>query len=165
MTPHDHGVVERNKATFRRLQEEVIMKGRMELVEEIFAPDFTILRAGTAELMIAGNLPPYPQVGTAYERFANGRNRMTAALSGQRRTIEAIGGEGDTVWARWRISAVHSGEYLGVAPTGKRLEYTEVGFLRFDADGRITEGWFLCDEVNLARQLGLSLRPGDQANP
>ncbi|MFI8793722.1 ester cyclase [Streptomyces sp. NPDC055105] len=159
MTSHDHDVVERNKATFRRLQEEVIVKGRVELVEEIFAPDFTTLRAGTADLMISQNRPPYPQSGTAHERFISGRQRMTEALSDQERTIEAIGGEGDTVWARWRISAVHSGEYLGVPPTGKRLEYTEVGFLRFDADGRIAEGWFLCDEVNIARQLGLALVP------
>lgn len=152
-------VVERNKTTFRRLQEEVIVKGRLDLVEEIFAPDFTTLRAGTADLMLSQSLPPYPQSGTAHERFINGWKRMTEALSGQERTIESIGGEGDTVWARWRISAVHSGAYLGVPPTGERLEYTEVGFLRFDSDGRIAEGWFLCDEVNLARQLGLSLVP------
>ncbi len=159
MTPREQDVVERNKATFRLLQEEVIVKGRLELVEKIFSPDFTALRAGTADLMASRNRPPYPQSGTAYERFTSGWKRMTEALSDQRRTIEAIGGEGDTVWARWRISAVHSGEYLGVPPTGERLEYTEVGFLRFDDDGRMVEGWFLCEEVNIARQLGLSLHP------
>ncbi|MEU9349154.1 ester cyclase [Streptomyces sp. NPDC048278] len=159
MTSPDHDVVERNKATFLRLQEEVIVKGRLDLVEEIFAPDFITARAGTAALMISRNRPPYPQSGTVYERFITGWKHMTETFSGQQRTIEAIGGEGDTVWARWRISAVHTGDFLGVPPTGKRLEYTEVGFVRFDADGRIREGWFLCDEVNLARQLGLSLMP------
>jgi predicted ester cyclase len=160
MTSADqHNTVERNKATFRRLQEEVIVKGRLELVEEIFAPDFTTLRAGTADLMIAQGLPSYPQTGTAHERFVNGWKRMTETLSDQERTIEAIGGEDDVVWARWRISATHNLTYLGVAPTGKRLHYTEVGFLRFGADGRITEGWFVCDELNIARQLGLSLTP------
>jgi predicted ester cyclase len=109
--------------------------------------------------MISADLPPYPQSGTVSERFISGWKRMTGLLSDQERTIEAIGGEGDTVWARWRISATHSGAYLGVPPTGKRLHYTEVGFLRFDDDGRISEGWFLCEEVNLARQLGLSLAP------
>jgi predicted ester cyclase len=152
-----HEKVERNKATFRRLQEEVIVQGRLELVEEIFSPDFTTLRAGTADLMVVQGLPPYPQTGTAHERFINGWKRMTQTLSDQERTIEAIGGEGDVVWARWRISATHSDTYVGVSATGERLHYTEVGFLRFGADGRITEGWFLCDEVNIARQLGLTL--------
>jgi len=155
MTPQE--VVERNKNTFRRLQQDVIVGGRLELAEEIFAPEFVTLRAGTADLMIAADLPPYPRSGTAVERFISGWKRMTGLLSDQERTIEAIGGEGDVVWARWRISATHSGEYLGVPPTGNRLHYTEVGFLRFDREGRIIEGWFLCDEVNLARQLGLTL--------
>jgi len=30
--------------------------------------------------------------------------------------------------------------------------------VRFDRDGRIVESWFQADELNLAHQLGLTLR-------
>ncbi|MGW2052042.1 ester cyclase [Streptomyces sp. NPDC001858] len=51
-------------------------------------------------------------------------------------------------------AATQTGTFLGRPATGRAVTYTEVAFLRFDEVGRIAEGWFLCDEFNLAAQLG-----------
>jgi predicted ester cyclase len=148
-------IVERNKATFRLLQLEVIAGGRLELLPEVFAPSFRARRAGLSDLMrLAGRAKGHP-AGDAYEQFTAGYRAMTAMLADQSRVIEELEGSGDTVWARWRIEATHAGPFLGIAPTGRRVSWTEVGFLRFDDAGRITDGWFLADELNLALQLGI----------
>lgn len=62
--------------------------------------------------------------------------------------------EGDTVAGRFRCSGTHLGEFLGEAPTGKRMEVEEVFFLRAE-DGRFVEFWGLEDSLGRMRQLGL----------
>ncbi|UCH36922.1 MAG: ester cyclase, partial [Candidatus Bathyarchaeota archaeon] len=37
------------------------------------------------------------------------------------RTIEDIIAEGDKVWVRAKITGTHTGDYLGIAPTGKKF--------------------------------------------
>ncbi|MGW0730239.1 ester cyclase [Streptomyces mirabilis] len=150
----DAARVERNKETFRRLQYEVIVGGRDELIEEIFSPEFTTLRAGLADLAAASGRASYPSAGSVYDRFRAGLAGMKLALGDQEREIVELHGTGDLLWARFDIHAAHTGTFLGRPATGKAVTYTEVAFLRFDEDGRIAEGWFLCDEFNLAAQLG-----------
>jgi predicted ester cyclase len=149
--------VERNKATFRLLQTEVIAGGRLDLLRDVFAASFRAHRTGLGDLMRLAGRPETPPTGDAYEQFAAGYRAMTAVLADQTRVIEELQGSGDAVWARWRIEATHAGPFLGIAPTGRRVSWTEVGFLRFDETGRIADGWFLADELNLALQLGMQV--------
>ena len=46
--------------------------------------------------------------------------------------------EGDKVWARVATSGGHTGEWKGIAPTGRRWTNTGVIFLRI-ANGRVAE--------------------------
>ena len=63
-------------------------------------------------------------------------------------------GEGDMVAGRFRCSGTHLGEFLGEAPTGRRMEVEEVFFLRAEGD-RFEEFWGLEDSLGRMRQLGL----------
>src|SRR4028118_1208964 len=58
--------------------------------------------------------------------------------------IVQVVGEGDTVAGRFRCSGTHLGEFLGEAPTGRRMEVEEVFFLRAEGD-RFEEFWGLED--------------------
>ena len=60
--------------------------------------------------------------------------------------------EGDKVAARFRCSGTFQGEFMGVAPNGRRQEVDEVYFLRV-RDGRIVEYWGLEDNLTRLRQL------------
>ncbi|MFQ5621571.1 MAG: ester cyclase [Candidatus Nanoarchaeia archaeon] len=48
----------------------------------------------------------------------------------------------------------HTGEYRGLAPTGKKVTYTGVGIWRI-ADGKIVEGWEVGDMLDIYKQLGV----------
>jgi len=72
--------------------------------------------------------------------------------------------ESNTVAGRFRCSGTHRGEFMGEAPTGKRMEVDEVYFLRVE-DEKYVDFWGLEDSLNSLRQLGLlpsrSSRPQD----
>ena len=62
--------------------------------------------------------------------------------------------EGDRDVVRWTARGLHSGEYLGVPATGRRLEQTGITIGRFE-NGRIVEEWGRADDVGMLRQLGV----------
>ena len=62
--------------------------------------------------------------------------------------------EGDRVAGRFRCSGTHRGEFLGEAPTGRRMDVEEVFFLRAE-DCRFVDFWALEYGLNRLRQLGL----------
>ena len=63
--------------------------------------------------------------------------------------------EGDLVATRWEFTATHSGDYMGAAPTNKRLTWTGIQIDRFD-NGRIAESWVDWDKYRLFQGLGLA---------
>ena len=69
--------------------------------------------------------------------------------------------ERDAVAGRFRCSGTHRGEFLGEAPTGRRMEVEEVFFLRAE-EGRFVEFWALEDSLSRMRQLGL-ISPSERA--
>jgi hypothetical protein len=123
-------VSERNKAVVRRLVAEVLNGGRMEVIEELYAPAL----APDATAWIAPFRDSFPDVSME--------------------VIELIA-EGDTVVGRFTCSGTHLGDWLGYAPTGRRFEAVdEVGIYRV-RDGRIVETWGLEDNLGRLEQLGL----------
>jgi len=69
-------------------------------------------------------------------------------------TIEDIIAEGDKVWVRLGERAIHTGEYRGLAPTGKELSYEVVTIWRI-VEGKIIEGWIVYDQMDFLKQLGI----------
>ena len=62
--------------------------------------------------------------------------------------------EGEKVAFRWILSGTHKGEFMGVAPTGRRVEAMGMDIVRL-ADGEIAEHWGEFDAVGLLRQIGV----------
>ncbi|WGV23158.1 ester cyclase [Halotia branconii] len=62
--------------------------------------------------------------------------------------------EGDLVSTRWEFTAIHTGEYIGLAPTGKEVTWTGIEIDRFE-DGKIVESWVDWDKYRLFEGLGL----------
>ena len=77
-----------------------------------------------------------------------------SAFPDWREEIVELIAEGNTVAGRFRCSGTHRGEFLGEAPTGKRMEVEEMFFLRVE-DGKIVDFWALEDSMGRMRQLGL----------
>jgi predicted ester cyclase len=85
-----------------------------------------------------------------------------SAFPDWREEIVELVAEGNTVAGRFRCLGTHRGEFLGEAPTGKRMEVEEVFFLRVE-DGKFVDFWGLEDSLGRMRQLGL-LPPGRQTS-
>ena len=56
------------------------------------------------------------------------------------------------VAVRLRFRGTHAGEFLGIGPTGRAVEYVSHEFYRI-ADGLIAEEWICSDTATLFRQL------------
>jgi predicted ester cyclase len=120
---------EENKTLVRREQEELWNHtGDLDAAEELFA-------VGEAE--------------AAKQEAADFRRGFPDVIS----TIEDLIAEGDKVVARWRSRATHQGEYMGIAPTGNRVEFTGISFYRIEG-GKIAQSWNSEDQLGLMRQIG-----------
>src|ERR671913_570584 len=125
---------EENKAVVRREQEELWNHtGDLDAAEELFA-------AGRAE--------------AAKEGAADFRQGFPDVVS----TIEDLIAEGDKVVARWRSRATHRGDYMGIAPTGNRVEFTGISFYRIEG-GKIAQSWNIEDQFGLMQQIGAITEP------
>jgi len=62
--------------------------------------------------------------------------------------------EGDTVAFRDTYSGTHDGKFLGLTPTGRRVEVEEIHIVRF-VDGHIAEHYYTGDDLGMMRQLGV----------
>jgi predicted ester cyclase len=118
-----------NKTLVRREQEELWNHtGDLDAAEELFA-------AGEAE--------------AAKQQAADFRRGFPDVTS----TIEDLIAEGDKVVARWRSRATHRGDYMGIAPSGKEVEFTGISFYRIEGN-KIAESWSVEDQFGLMRQIG-----------
>ena len=120
---------EENKDTVRRMVEAVNAGHEDTAVDELFAP-----RAAR-------------RVKRLFAEFRS-------AFPDWREEIAELVAEGNTVAGRFRCSGTHLGEFLGEAPTGRRMEVEEVFFLRVQ-DGKFVQFWGLEDSLGRMRQLGL----------
>ncbi|HEX8946166.1 MAG TPA: ester cyclase [Gemmatimonadaceae bacterium] len=71
-------------------------------------------------------------------------------------SIEQLIAEGDWVAFRLKHSGTHKGEFLGMAPTGRRVEFTSMVFNRVN-NGVVVENWGLHDNDTLRMQLAEKL--------
>ncbi len=70
------------------------------------------------------------------------------------RTIENIVADEDNVWLKVRIEGTHTGEYRGIAPTGRKFVMEAVPSYRI-VDGKIVEGWSVWNPIDYFRKLGV----------
>lgn len=113
--------LEENKALIYKLAEAFNTKNEA-VIDEIIAPDFV-----DHAMQLKGRDAYKQMEGTIYKGFPD-----------TQRTIEHIATEGDTVWFLIRSTGTHTGEYHGIAPTGKKITSTGVVIYRI-VDGKVKE--------------------------
>ncbi|MGW4158384.1 ester cyclase [Streptomyces sp. NPDC004788] len=62
--------------------------------------------------------------------------------------------EGDRVCTRWTWNATHTGDFMGLQPTGMAVAMTGMTVYRCREDGKIVEGWWQYDLLGLMGMLG-----------
>jgi steroid delta-isomerase-like uncharacterized protein len=131
---------DRNKALIRRWI-AFANAGFAGSFDQFVAPDY-IGHMGAARLDRADLERLERQFGTAFPDAHH--------------TIDDLIAEGDRVVLRTTARATHQGEFEGIPPTGRAVEFTGLVVYRIDRD-RIAESWGEIDFLRLIRDLR---RPG-----
>lgn len=131
---------EEYKAIYTRFVEEVVNKGRFELIDELYAPDY-----------IDHAAPPGAPAGAAGVKAVMGMFR--AAFPDVHFQIVLMVSEGDMVATFVTGEGTHLGPFLGHAGTGKRCHWNSTGFFRV-REGRIVEHWGVPDLLAILSQIG-----------
>ncbi len=130
---------ESNKALVRRLH-ECFDKADWEGMRRCLAPGLKAYATGQAEAM---DLAGFEALGRVFQ----------AAFSQTRHVYEDQVAEGDRVATRARWSGIHSGEFNGIRPTNRPVQFDIFMFDRV-SDGRIVEHRAAFDIMSLLAQLG-----------
>lgn len=146
--------LDRNKALLRRLNDEVINGGDVDVLAELFSPELVHARRGlSATFRTFGSPPPTGSLAPR-ERFARGFLTIHSAFPDWYTTIEQQVAEGDVVVERLHVTGTHRAPFLGIPATGRRVELNEVVIFTI-RDDRVVGIWGISDEVDLWQQLGV----------
>ena len=129
--------LEENKAIILRFL-EAVNKQNLSLLDDLLAPNY-----GNKTLGLKGREDLKKLLRVQYEGFPD-----------VHRTIEDIIAEGDQVWVHVKITGTHTGNYRGLAPTGKKIVIAAVPTYRV-IDGKIAEGWSVWDPLDMFKVLGV----------
>ncbi len=115
--------LEENKAIVRRFV-EAYNKQNLDLLDDLVAPDYVD--------------PDYPQL-QGLESLKQMMNMFFKAFPDFHETIEDIIAEGDKVWVLLTYTGTHTGEWLGLAPTGEKIRCRAIDIYRI-VNGKIAWG-------------------------
>ncbi|WP_262699506.1 MULTISPECIES: ester cyclase [Streptomyces] len=159
------------KAVVNRLIEDVINAHRPDLAHEVLHPNLQLRRMGMQRSA--------QYLGSLHNSSRDGLNEKGAPPADPIEGFKAVYGlllqafpdlrnnvvgpqivDGDTVITHVTFSGTHEGEFLGVAPTHRKVEFDEVLYQKV-TDGKVTEVWAVGDELGFLQQLGVLASPED----
>jgi predicted ester cyclase len=129
-----------NKATFRRLVDEVWNRGNMTIADEIYHPQATY--------------PSNPSLPIGSQGVKTSVGLYRQAMPDFHAEFKNLLTDGDMVLAWLSQSGTHSGSLMGIPATGKKTTWGQIIIARF-AGGQIVESWSNEDVLGLFQQLGV----------
>jgi len=131
-------MLEENKRLVRRYYE--LVAGNLAGIEEVVTADFV-------DHHFPPDTPPGPDgVRQFFTQFIPG------FFSDLRIEIDFLLAEGDRVDCHFAALFKHTGEFAGVAPTGKQIRVPAISTFRI-AGGKPAEAWELYDSGDMLRQI------------
>jgi predicted ester cyclase len=129
--------LEENKEIGRKMM-EAVNKQDMGLLDDLVLPEYV-----NQQLKVRNREDLKKILSRQYKGFPD-----------VHRTLEDIIADEDSVWIKVKITWTHTGEYRGIAPTGKKYVMAAVPHYRI-VDGKIVEGWSVWNPLDLFMQLGV----------
>lgn len=139
---------EQNKTLVRRWLEGVDT-GDVKVVDEFLGGGYT-----------DHNPPPFPGLSPGVEGAREAFSYALKAFSNFHHEISDQYADGDRVITRITGYGKHTGEFLGIPPTGKDVKMEGIAVHRI-VDGKLVEHWGQIDALGLLIQLGAVPPPGE----
>ena len=128
-------------ANWRRIPEELISEGRLELVDELFAEDYVEHAA-----VPPGITPDREGVRAFF-------TALRAAFPDLRYEVLSQFQDGDTHVGHIRATGTMTGSFAGMPPSNKAATWEEMHIGRM-ANGQVLEHWGVVDQLSMLIQLG-----------
>ncbi len=80
-------------------------------------------------------------------------DRLTGAFSSIKVSVDDLVSKDETVVVRWSATMVHTGDALGIPPSGKTVSITGITWL-IVREGRLMKGWDGWDATGMLLQCG-----------
>ncbi|GAA3899317.1 hypothetical protein GCM10022244_06870 [Streptomyces gulbargensis] len=129
------------KAAARRLLEMIATEPELALLDEVLAEGYHDHDPTNAQDAIG--------MDAVRREVAMWREGFDFAF-----TVEDQIAEGDRVCTRWTWKGTHTGDFMGLQPTGIEVSMTGTLIHRFREDGKIVEGWWQYDLLGLMGRIG-----------
>ena len=145
---------EENKAIVRRIYDELWNERKLEVAGEVIAHGGVNYDTGLVPMPFG----PEEMKGTV--------QMITAAFPDNHHAVEEVIAEGDTVALRCTLTGTHLREFMGIPPTGRRIEVNEIHIYRLEG-GKAVEHRVGRDDLGAMRQLGViadAVPPREQAS-
>ena len=120
-----------------------VSSGNLSALREIFSPRVV-------------DHDPAPDQGRGPDGFIDFFTMMRSAFPDLKVAAERVVSNPTDVAMAYTLTGTHQGNFLGIAPTGKRVSVRGLQISRFE-DGKIVERWGSSDEMGLVKQLGGSV--------
>jgi predicted ester cyclase len=134
---------EQNKAAAKRFYEEIFNKRNVNAIDELCVPNFVDHSA------MPGQPPGTEGLKKTFAMYLK-------AFPDIQMKVEEMIAERDLVAIRFSGGATHKGELFGTAPTGKKIKFNGIDFVRY-ANGKAVEAWHQGDDVLAMMQIGIKL--------
>jgi predicted ester cyclase len=134
---------EENKALAKRFYEEVFNKKNLNAIDELCDPNFVDHSA------MPGQAPGRQGLKDIFSMYLK-------AFPDMRVNLGELIAERDLVAARFSGEGTHRGELFGTPPTGKRMKFNGIDFIRFK-NSKAVEVWHQGDDMVGLMQLGIKL--------
>jgi steroid delta-isomerase-like uncharacterized protein len=135
------GILERNRQTIVRYFEEVWNQGNLEVLDELLDSGYINHSPGI----------PNPEPGP------NGLKPIVSAIRTAfpdlKYVIQNMVVTENQVAVHVLMTGTHTGDFFGIAPTGKRIRVSQMQIERLE-DGKMVEHWRVTDDFSLMKQVG-----------
>jgi steroid delta-isomerase-like uncharacterized protein len=135
---------DQNKALVRRVFDEIATGGDFTVVDDLYTEDYV-------------DHAPFPGSPGGRGDVRHSIGALRTALPDLHVTVQEMSAYGDKVATHNTWQGTHTGEVLGIDPTGRVLTFAGVVVFRV-AGGKIAERWAIGLELDLLKELGLNFR-------
>jgi predicted ester cyclase len=140
----DEAILAANRLIGRRVLLELWGDGKLEVADELYAPDYVDhVSRGPESAKVMGP-----------EELKQAVMLFRRAFPDLKYTVEEELAERDLVMTRFSARGTFKGPFLGAAPTGKTVRYSGMDLNRIKG-GKIVESWVNYDALALLQQVGL----------
>lgn len=133
----ENQIQDRNKATVRKLYEDILNTGKLEILDQIISEEYTGVRGEKGS-----------------KGFAETVNSIRAGFPDIKWQIEDLMAEGNKVIVRWTWKGINTGSFRGFPASNKQVTDNAIAIYEF-LDKKVIKAWIQSDRLGFLQQIGV----------